>query len=233
MLAQVAELQPLVLWGQVAGRLRHEHLPAVAGRADARRTVDVEADVAALGRRRLAGVDAHPDAERRRRRPVVSVECPLGLDRGAERVARACERDEELVAAAVDLVAAERLERLAHEPPVVGHHRRVLGADLLHESRRVLDVREEERDHPGGQVVHRASLVPRQAVRTGPSPAITRREEGALNGSAGAGTIARRVDQVAAPAAEFARRRRDLVVERSQRVRAGVRPGGGASVSAR
>ena len=92
------------------GRLRDEHLAAVPGRADAGGAVDVEADVAALGRGRLAGVD----------RPSVRAAAPrdghswrgkrtLCVDRRVDGVPGARERDEELVAAAVDLVAAERL----------------------------------------------------------------------------------------------------------------------------
>ena len=45
---------------QLARRLRDQHLPAVAGRADPRRARDVEADVAGRAEQRLAGVDPDP-----------------------------------------------------------------------------------------------------------------------------------------------------------------------------
>ena len=47
---------------QLARGARDQHLPAVSGRADPRRTVHVQPDVIILSDVRLAGVDAHPHA---------------------------------------------------------------------------------------------------------------------------------------------------------------------------
>ncbi len=102
--------------------LRDEHLAAMPRSADPGGPVDVEAYVAALGRGRLAGVDAHPDAERGLGRPVVAGECALCVGGGTDGVARAAERDEELVAAAIDLVAARLPDRLPDQAAVIGHH---------------------------------------------------------------------------------------------------------------
>ena len=63
-LAEVEELGLLVRREQVVGGLRDEHLTAVPRSADPGGPMDVEAHVSALGRGRLAGMDAHPDAER-------------------------------------------------------------------------------------------------------------------------------------------------------------------------
>ena len=60
-LAEVAQPDAV---DEVAGRAREDHLPAVAGGRDPRAEVDVEADVALVGARGRAGVDAHPHANR-------------------------------------------------------------------------------------------------------------------------------------------------------------------------
>ena len=56
-LAEVAQFVPV---DERRRRSRDEHLPAVPGGSDARRAVDVSADVALLREQRRAGVEAHP-----------------------------------------------------------------------------------------------------------------------------------------------------------------------------
>ena len=87
---------------QAGGLLGDEHLAAVADRRDARAAVHVHADVALLRALRLAGVQPHPDAHRRRG------ERRLAVRGRRRRVRRAGERVEERVALRVDLDAAVR-----------------------------------------------------------------------------------------------------------------------------
>ena len=84
-----------------------EDLAAVSDRCDARRPMDVDADIALVGAERSAGVDTHPNADR------------STLERGPRRVGRRQavgrigEGEEEGVSLGVDLDAAELLERRA------------------------------------------------------------------------------------------------------------------------
>ena len=176
MLAEVAEVELLAGASSSWVALRDEDLPAVACRADPGGAMDVQPDVPALRARRLARVDADPNAQRRGGGPDVRGERPLGADRGLCGVAGARECDEELVAAAVDLMAAVPGDRLAHEPAMVGHDRRVLVAELLHEARRVLDVGEEEGDDPGREACSPVDPKTRRERRlVTPAPAARRR----------------------------------------------------------
>ena len=58
-----ADLRGPVVAEQLARRLRHEHLAAVPGRADARRTWTPMPDVALAAHAGLARVDAHAHAQ--------------------------------------------------------------------------------------------------------------------------------------------------------------------------
>ena len=87
-------------------RLRDEHLPAAGQRADPRSADDVEAEIALVAERRLAGVDAHPHEHLGIVRPVVRRELALNRRRGGERVPRPREDGEEGVTLAVDLAPA-------------------------------------------------------------------------------------------------------------------------------
>ena len=162
LLAEVADRHALgeIAADERARRLREQHLPAVARRADPRRADDVHADVALVADRRLAGVQAHPHLDLGAARPLVRRERALAGDRGRDRVARTPERVEERVALRVDLAPAGRAERLAQDPPVVGDdRRRIRSPSSLEQLGRALDVREEERDRSGRVVGHRAIIV--------------------------------------------------------------------------
>ena len=117
------------------------------GRADPRGADDVEADVALVAERRLAGVQAHAHANLGAARPCVGGERPLALDGRAHRVARARERVEERIALRVDLVPAGALRRSraagAGDRPTTCA---VVVAELLQQPRRALDVGEQEGD---------------------------------------------------------------------------------------
>ena len=109
--------------------------------ADARGAVDGDPRVAAVGRRRLAGVDAHPHVDRGLSGHGWFARA-LALDGGQDCVARAREGDEEGVALSVDFVAAMVGKCLAHEPLVRYEHFVVPVAELLDQRGRTLDVRE-------------------------------------------------------------------------------------------
>jgi hypothetical protein len=134
---------------QVVRRLRDDDLPAVCCAHHARSPVDVRADVASLAHDRLARVHADPHAHR----PVA--EPRESLERRRDCVARRGERDEERVPLRVDLDPAVPFEGVAKCPAVLLEHVRVpLGAELVEQLRRALDVGEEERDGAGGELPH-------------------------------------------------------------------------------
>ena len=100
MLAQVDEgVAGDVVEQQVVGRLGDEDLAAVPGRADARRAVDADADIA-VGAVVVAsdGVDAHPDADLGAVWPAVVGQRMLGVGGCRDGVARPLEGHEEGVA---------------------------------------------------------------------------------------------------------------------------------------
>ncbi len=154
--AQIAEchIWQGVVPQQLARRLRHQHLPAVAGRADSRGAMDAEADVALFADGRLARVDPHAHQQLSVAGPRLTGELPLRRDGGRDRILRARERDEERVALRVDLTAAVGVERSSQDPLVLGKGVAVEVAELLEEPRRPFDVREEERDGPAGELGH-------------------------------------------------------------------------------
>ena len=154
-LAEVGERRPL---DELGGRMREEDLAAVAGGGDARGEVDVVADVALLGDERRARVQADPHLDRARRER-------LGHRRGrGERPGARREGEEEGVALRVDLDPALGGARLADHAAVLGERLRVrLGAELVQQLRRALDVGEEEGD--GAARGDRAACGPDHARR--------------------------------------------------------------------
>ena len=111
--------------GEIRGRLRQEHLPAVPGGGDPRRPVHVEPDVALVGPERLARVQAHPHAHRAVRKRA------LRVGGGRHGVGRAREGDEERVALRVDLDPVVPPPGVPQRTAVLGEHVRVPVAELL------------------------------------------------------------------------------------------------------
>jgi hypothetical protein len=60
----LAQIPESVARDELARRVRHENLPAVAGRGNAGRPMDVNPHIPLAGRDRLPGMQAHPDANR-------------------------------------------------------------------------------------------------------------------------------------------------------------------------
>ena len=125
-------------------RRRDQHLPPVRDRRDARRAVDVGADVALVGDVRRSGVDAHADADGR------CGQTPLGGLGGCQRSSRRREGNEERVPLCIHLHPTLARKCRAHDPAVILQRVGIaLGAELGQEPRRALDVGEEKRDGSG------------------------------------------------------------------------------------
>ena len=141
-----AERRAHLAGDEVAGRLRDEDLSTVAGRADAGRAMDVDADVPFGGAHRFSGVEAHPILDDRAIRPGVAGDRELGVDRGLDGLSRRREDEVQAVAGVPALEGAVAGEGVADEAMVVGEDLRVAVAERLEEPGRALDVGEGERD---------------------------------------------------------------------------------------
>ena len=163
-LPQVAERLRVEQRG--SGR-REQNLVAVRERRDARAAMHVQPDVP-LGRRcGDASVQAHPNAHRTGVEPVAGVLCGGCCSFGRR------ESDEERVTLGVDLDSAVLGRRLTHDPPMLCERFGVPSrAELVQQSRRPLDVGEEERDRSFGKRAHfpndYAEVVPNQRLRRAP-----------------------------------------------------------------
>ena len=162
-LAEVADRR--VALEEAAGRLGEDDLPAVGSGGDPRRAVDVDADVALVGHDRLAGVDAHADADR-----AVLERVPRFGGR-RDGVGGARKRDEEGVALGVDLDARVPGERVPQGAPVLGEQIGVARPVLLEEPRRALDVREEKGDGAARELAQPARSSHETRSRRGSLPA--------------------------------------------------------------
>jgi hypothetical protein len=151
-LPEVAQARPVV--EEDPRRLGEQHLAAVPRGHHARGVVDVEPDVATVHEPRLAGVQAHADAQLLVARPRVLCERALGRLRPGGGVARRGEGDEERVALAVDDHAVVPLEGARQQPPVLAEQIGVGVADAPEQARRALDVGEEQRDRAGRKLGH-------------------------------------------------------------------------------
>ena len=149
---------------QAARRLGDEDLAAAPDGAQARGTNDVEADVALLVDRRLAGVEAHAHANGLSLRPGRGHMRALHLDSGGDRVAGAREDEEERVALRVDLDALACGERVANDPAMRRQNLGVPVAEALEKLRRALDVREDEGDRSLRQLGHGTMVIPYQSA---------------------------------------------------------------------
>jgi hypothetical protein len=94
---------------------------------------------------------------------------PLGRDGRMGRTVRLREDDEELVPTIIDFQTAGRRDGVAQQPPVVVQDALVVVAELVHETRRALDVGEEQRDCSMRKVRHvrAASGYPPTGYRLG------------------------------------------------------------------
>ena len=131
---------------QLACGARNQHLPTLAGRADPRRAMHVQADVVIQPDLRLAGVHADAHAHLDALGPTLGRRRALRAHGGGDRVARSPEGDEEPVTLGMDLAPVVLLERRAQQALMLGQHLGVATAQPRQQSRRTLDVTEQERD---------------------------------------------------------------------------------------
>ena len=156
----VAELEQRRLGDDgVARRAGDQHLAAVAGRADARGGVDVDPDVVVGADDAGARVDAHPHAQLAVARPRLRCELLLGRRRRRDCAVGLGEDRKERVAVRRDLAAARAADRLTQQAVVLRERLVVVGAELVQQPGRALDVREDERDGAGGERLTQESVT--------------------------------------------------------------------------
>ena len=150
MLAEVGKLT----FDELSGRRRDEYLSAVATGGDTGGAVDVISDVALVGEKRRPGVQADTHGDR------------AGGERiGEGRRRRECSRcgrkgEEEGIALSVDFDPALRGTRLADHTAMLGERVGVgPGAELVQQTRRALDVGEEEGDSARGEVATHGRIM--------------------------------------------------------------------------
>jgi hypothetical protein len=143
-----------VLLGQLLRRRRQQHLAAVPGHPDPRRTMHTNPDIAIGAATRLAGVQPHPHPDLDARRPRLGEQVALRVDSRRNGVLRCLEGDEERIPLIVDLAPAVHGERRTQNPVMFREQLRVLGTELFQEPSRSLHVGEEERDGPARELGH-------------------------------------------------------------------------------
>ena len=135
-----------------ARRVRDEDLTPVRRRSDPCSAVDLQADVIVAAQLRMAGVDAHPHPHRSAFRPRSGGEAALGVHRRVDRGSRLREHDQERIAFGPPLRSASPGTGGPDDAMVLLEQRGERGRpELLDESSRGFEVREEECDSPGRQ----------------------------------------------------------------------------------
>jgi hypothetical protein len=121
--------------------------------------MDVDADVALVGKERSAGVDSHADLDR------ICGKVLLRLLRRGYGISSSAECEEERIALRVDLRAAHGAEGLAHDAAMIARdHGIARVAELLQQPGRALDVSEGKGDgslvpaHPGNPTARASCL---------------------------------------------------------------------------
>ena len=142
--AQVAD----VCVDERTGRLRQQHLSAVADGGDTRPLVYVEADVPFVPPARLARAQPHAHAHR------PADKCALAVRSSGDCIRRAGECDEKRIALRVDLDALVLGKRRAESPPMFVQRLPVVVAELMQQPRRAFDVREQQRHNTGREIAH-------------------------------------------------------------------------------
>jgi hypothetical protein len=116
--------------------------------------MDVVTDVALFGQKRLPGVHSNPNVDQSGGERVGE------MRGGAERTLRAGEGEEEGVSLGIDLGSALGGTGVPDHPAVLGERLSVrLGAELVEQSRRPLDVGEEKSDRSRGEIGSHAGIM--------------------------------------------------------------------------
>ena len=154
--AQVSETdRGLRIAQELRRRGRDEHLASMGGPTDPCCPMDSDPHVALVAGDGVGGVKAHPHLEPTVVRPRVSRELSLRLDGCPRRIVGTAERDEEGVPLRVDLAAARIGRRPADDPAMILERTAIaLAAELPKQTRRALDVGEQERDRSARALGH-------------------------------------------------------------------------------
>ena len=125
-------------------------------RGDPRPAVKFEADIVAVGQEGLAGVQPHADMD------WAAAQGPLGIGRRGDGFAGAGEGGQEGVPLGIDFDASVGLKCLAQDAMMLCECSGIrVGAHLLQESGRALDVGEKEGDGPHREVgSHSRNIAP-------------------------------------------------------------------------
>ena len=126
----------------------------MAGRAEARRAVDIQPDVASAGERRFTGVEAHPHPHGCPLGPRVLRQRPLRRLRRGDGIRDTREDREGGVALSVDDAPSTSFNHVLEESPVVVQHAGVGRAELLEQPCGPLDIGEEEGHRSGRERLH-------------------------------------------------------------------------------
>jgi hypothetical protein len=202
---------------ELGNRRATDELPAVRGRHDASRAVDVRAEVVAVLFSGVTRVESHPGLQREAFRPVRTGQSNLGRDRARHSACRASKHGKRAIARALDHPSTVRVDRVAHHG-VMHRQRGSHGVGLvLPQPRRALDIREKKRECALRLAGHHPILPPlvqqfRRVVRPTGSATADSASAGAICSSRrdtrGLGAAATEIPQaVSGGAARRSRRR--------------------------
>ena len=152
--SMTSEIPQRLISDERRGRGGDDHLAAVGERSDPGAAVDIDPDVALRGHGGCAGVQTHSHGDRPRR------ERPLPTGRSGDRPGGGRKGDEERIPLGVDLHTPFGDERIPQEAAVLGERLPVgVRPELLQEAGGALDVSEQERHRPRGQVPRHARSI--------------------------------------------------------------------------
>jgi hypothetical protein len=120
----------------------------VRGSRNSRGPVQVDSDIATVDQKRRAGVHSNPHLNR------AAAQSLMRLLRSGERIMRRRKRDEERISLRVNLHAAVPLERISQSPAMLNKRLRIpIRAQLVEEAGRTFDVRKQESDSAGREII--------------------------------------------------------------------------------
>ena len=134
------------------GRLRAQHLTAMPDAHQPRRTIHRGAVVVTVAQFRRAGVDTDPHSQRLRQRPLLRSQRHLRGDGSVDRVVARRERSVETVTRRLHHVPATRLDRVTNDLVMARQRRLHRLRMLLPQTRRTLEISEQEGDRPRRQL---------------------------------------------------------------------------------
>ena len=141
------------------GGVRAHNLATVRNRRDSCRAIYRSAVVVAVAKVGFPRVDPHPDVERFRECPGLCGQRPLCVDRCGESVVGRGECGVEAIARGLDHVAAALVDGVAQDLIVTGQGVAHPVRMLLPESSGTLEIREQERNGPSGQIADMGVLA--------------------------------------------------------------------------